>query len=283
MRCRTWFRCSHRAAFPPRSSSSPRRSTGAYEFWWDAVDRVLLSSPAVPARLELQLAGELLDVPTATRAQRLAARAAILERLYPLEHEERAAAIGALARWGGAGLAGDPARRPMTADEVARFAARPGVTIGAHSQHHEQLPRLTHEAKLADLRTCRSRLESLIGRPVTALSYPYGFADDDTVEAAREAGFELAVTTEARGLTRRLRSAAAAAIGHRRFGTGGLQGRARGTLARRLRSSVFSLQSSDLPASPGFAHQTSSELTTYGLLLERVTKPPNLNVVGEIA
>ncbi len=36
---------------------------------------------------------------------------------------------------------------------------------------------------------------------MTSLSYPYGFADDDTVEAAREAGFALAVTTEARGLT----------------------------------------------------------------------------------
>jgi len=174
---------------------------GAYEFWWDAVDRVLLSSPAVPARLELQLAGDLLDVPTATRAQRLAARAAIMERVYPLEHEARATAIRALTRWGGAGLAEDPARRPMTAGEVARLAARPGVTIGAHSQHHEQLPRLTHAARLADLRTCRSRLESLIGRPVTSLSYPYGFTDDDTVEAARDAGFALAVTTEARGLT----------------------------------------------------------------------------------
>ena len=172
-----------------------------YEFWWDAVDRILLSSPTLPARLELQLAGDRLDLPTATPAQRLAARAAIMERLYPLDHGARAAAVGALAGWSGASLAGDPARRPMTAGEVARLAASPGVTIGAHSQHHEQLPRLTHDAKLADLRTCRSRLESLIRRPVTALSYPYGSADDDTVAAAREAGFTLAVTTEARGLT----------------------------------------------------------------------------------
>jgi peptidoglycan/xylan/chitin deacetylase (PgdA/CDA1 family) len=90
----------------------------------------------------------------------------------------------------------------MTADEVVRLAARRGVTIGAHTEHHEQLPRLSHQAKLTELRACRARLEALVGRPVTSLSYPYGYADDDTMKAAREAGFELAVTTEARGLTR---------------------------------------------------------------------------------
>ena len=174
---------------------------GPYEFWWDAVDRVLLSSPMLPARLERHLAGHRFDLPTATQAQRIAARGAILERLYPLTKDARASAVRVLLDWSGAGLVGDPARRPMTADEVARLAHWRGVTIGAHSLHHEQLPRLSHEARLADLCTCRSRLEALVGRPVTALSYPYGYADDDTVEAAREVGFELAVTTEERGLT----------------------------------------------------------------------------------
>ena len=201
---------------------------GPYEFWWDAVDRVLRSSLALPARLELRLGGRLLDLPTATEAQRSAAHAAILECLYPLDHDARASAIGALVSWSGAGHAGDSARRPMTAGEVARLATRPGITIGAHSQHHEQLPRLSHDAKLADLRACRSRLESLTGRAVTALSYPYGYADHDTVEAAREAGFALAVTTEPRGLTHGIDPPAAAPAGHRRLRSGGVQDRARG-------------------------------------------------------
>jgi peptidoglycan/xylan/chitin deacetylase (PgdA/CDA1 family) len=175
---------------------------GPYEFWWDTVDRILLSSPMLPAQLERHLAGQRLELPTATQAQRLTAREAILERLYPLTHEARASAVRVLVDWSAAGAAGDPSRRPMTADEVVRLAARRGVTIGAHTEHHEQLPRLSHQAKLTELRTCRSRLEALVGRPVTSLSYPYGYADDDTVKAAREAGFELAVTTEARGLMR---------------------------------------------------------------------------------
>ena len=173
---------------------------GPYEFWWDTIDRILLSSPVLPARLERQLAGRRVELPTATQAQRFIAREAILERLYPLTHESRASALRVLLDWSGAGAEGDPARRPMTADEVVRLATRPGITIGAHTEHHEQLPRLSHQAKLAELRSCRSRLEALAGRPVTSLAYPYGYADDDTVEAAREAGFELAVTTEARGL-----------------------------------------------------------------------------------
>lgn len=171
-----------------------------YEFWWDAVDRILLSGAALPDRLSLGLSGHALHLPTASHAERVAAHGAVCERMYPLDREARAAAVRALVEWSGVPAAGSSARRPMTAAEVVRLASRPGMHIGAHSQHHEQLPRLTRAAKVADLRACRVRLESLVGRPVTALSYPYGYTDADTVEAAREAGFELAVTTESRAL-----------------------------------------------------------------------------------
>ena len=156
-----------------------------YQFWWDAVDRILLSGATLPGRLVLTVADHSLDLPTTSHAERVAAHGAVCERMYPLDHQARVAAVRALVDWSGAPSAGNPARRPMTSAEVVRLAGRPGMHIGAHSQHHEQLPRLTRAAKVADLRACRTRLESLVGRPVTALSYPYGYADDDTVEAAR--------------------------------------------------------------------------------------------------
>ena len=42
----------------------------------------------------------------------------------------------------------------------------------------------------------RSVLESLLGRPVTGFSYPYGAHDAPTIDAVRRAGYRYAVTVQ---------------------------------------------------------------------------------------
>ena len=89
----------------------------------------------------------------------------------------------------------------MAADEVVRLAGVPGMSIGAHSQHHLRLPLLSSAGKKAEIETCKARLEAVVGQGVKAFSYPYGQTDADTVRCVREAGFEVAVITDERAVT----------------------------------------------------------------------------------
>jgi peptidoglycan/xylan/chitin deacetylase (PgdA/CDA1 family) len=79
----------------------------------------------------------------------------------------------------------------MTGPEVAELAAA-GVEIGAHSVDHPHLDRMRYEDVLDQLRRSRAVLEDLTGKAVTSMAYPYGQASEQTIRAAREAGYEVA-------------------------------------------------------------------------------------------
>jgi peptidoglycan/xylan/chitin deacetylase (PgdA/CDA1 family)/SAM-dependent methyltransferase len=171
-----------------------------HEFWWDALDRIFLSDHRVPARLAVTLPAGFIEMPTAIGAERAAARDRLTESFYSLGADAREACLRTLYDWSGTRPATDGPRRPMTADEVARLASRPGFSIGAHSHRHLRLPLLSPADRAEDIRAGRTRLEAVAGRRVTSFSYPYGFVDAATVATVRDEGFDLAVTTEARTL-----------------------------------------------------------------------------------
>jgi len=75
----------------------------------------------------------------------------------------------------------------MDWDDLARLAADPLVTIGAHTVNHPILLRLPKEAARSEMDLSRSVIEAALGRRPAHLSYPYG---DRVASAARE--FELA-------------------------------------------------------------------------------------------
>ena len=171
-----------------------------HEFWWDALDRIFLSHHRVPARLAVASPAGMIEMPTVSGAERAAACDRLTESFYGLGAHARDACLRTLHEWSGTRPATEGPRRPMIADEVARLASRPGVSIGAHSHRHLRLPLLSPADRAEDIQACRARLETVAGRRVTSFSYPYGFVDAATVATVRAEGFDLAVTTEARTL-----------------------------------------------------------------------------------
>jgi peptidoglycan/xylan/chitin deacetylase (PgdA/CDA1 family) len=79
----------------------------------------------------------------------------------------------------------------MTAAEVVGLADA-GVEIGAHSVDHVHLDELSYADALEQMRCSKVVLEDLLGKPVTAMAYPYGRASEQTMSAALEVGYELA-------------------------------------------------------------------------------------------
>jgi len=86
----------------------------------------------------------------------------------------------------------------MSASEVVELAEA-GVEVGSHTVDHPWLNRLSFEQALDQLRRSRAALEDLLGEPVTSLAYPYGEANEQTVRAAEQAGYELACTCSGPG------------------------------------------------------------------------------------
>ena len=174
---------------------------GALEFWWDAVDRIFRSADALPDRLRLPSSLGDLDLATRDQTERLSALERVKTLFYQWDREQRSAALQALHAWSGTRPRFEGERRPMTASEVTALAARPGVSIGCHSHSHLWLPRLSDAELTREIGGGRAHLERLLGTRVAAFSYPYGACDDRTVDAVRQAGFDVAVTTEARRLS----------------------------------------------------------------------------------
>jgi peptidoglycan/xylan/chitin deacetylase (PgdA/CDA1 family) len=83
---------------------------------------------------------------------------------------------------------------------MLRALERRGIAIGSHTVHHLELPRLSDADALRELRDSRAELEQRLGHPVQWFAYPAGAHDTRTVALVHEAGYVLAVTTNAGSL-----------------------------------------------------------------------------------
>jgi peptidoglycan/xylan/chitin deacetylase (PgdA/CDA1 family) len=73
--------------------------------------------------------------------------------------------------------------------------------IGFHTRGHYRLSRLGDDQLATELADGRDVLAEAIGRPVDAIAYPHGDADDRVRDAARAAGYSLGFAGRNRALT----------------------------------------------------------------------------------
>lgn len=128
-------------------------------------------------------------------AQRRAAIDHLLRRLKYLPVARRLQAVEDVVRSAGARLPDDL----MMSTAQLREWRDAGLQVGAHTVHHPILARLDDAEALREMVDSRETLEGLLGQPVTTFAYPNGRPGEDytseTVDIARRAGFEAAVTT----------------------------------------------------------------------------------------
>ncbi|MDQ2651785.1 MAG: glycosyltransferase [Chloroflexota bacterium] len=179
------------------------------EFWWDALDRVLLGKHPLPAVLSLRIAGqehlwELADrardgaLSRLRRPTRRRLRRMLWARLREIEPGERWRIINELQAWAGLSATVREDRRVMTEEEVRTLAEGGLVEIGAHTASHPRLAALPAADQFSDIVRGKERLEAILHAPVNSFSYPFGGRLDvstATVAAVRTAGFLRACTT----------------------------------------------------------------------------------------
>lgn len=124
------------------------------EFWWDDLDRILRANNTYDADKYMELH----------------------RQLKPLPYDEREKRLAQLCNLAGCSRRGRSDYLAMTRRQVLDLAESDIVEIGSHTTTH---CRLTYNPRVYD-ELCRSKtfLETLTGRPVNGISYPYGEPHD---------------------------------------------------------------------------------------------------------
>ncbi len=76
----------------------------------------------------------------------------------------------------------------MTATQLQAFSSEQ-VLIGSHAMNHLKLTQLSAVQSQQELTTSRQELESLLGRPVQLLAFPYGYYNQAVLQQAAQAGY----------------------------------------------------------------------------------------------
>ena len=77
-----------------------------------------------------------------------------------------------------------------------------GIDIQSHTVNHPHLDKMTYDEQFTELKESKKTLESITGKKVDSIAYPFGDFNDDTIKAAKDAGYTLGFTTK-RGLSDR--------------------------------------------------------------------------------
>lgn len=89
-----------------------------------------------------------------------------------------------------------PALSPLTPAEVGELSRTPGVVIGAHTNGHEVLTKLSLTAARDSILESVTKLSQWTGAIPRHFAYPAGFHNPDLMELVEDMGFASAMSTE---------------------------------------------------------------------------------------
>lgn len=180
------------------------------EFWWDDLERILMSPGILPSELvlrigEVEIKHEFADGAPFRPSERLRDRqwtykdipptprhALYLELwklLKPLGHTDRQAVLTELRTWAGVMIRARPTHRPLSTDEAVILGSSANVEIGAHTLTHPTLPPQPLSVQHYEIEGSKTACEALAGRPVISFSYPFGDHTDVTRQVVKNAGY----------------------------------------------------------------------------------------------
>lgn len=71
-----------------------------------------------------------------------------------------------------------------------------GIDIESHTATHPHLNELNYDKQLKELVESKKTLEEITGKEINSIAYPFGDFNDNSVKAAKEAGYTLGFTTK---------------------------------------------------------------------------------------
>jgi peptidoglycan/xylan/chitin deacetylase (PgdA/CDA1 family) len=172
------------------------------EFWWDELERLVLSSRADPRTLSLQVGERQFawmppqaSTATGNRESHRQFYRALYQFLLSLDIEDQNPVMEVIRSWSD-GLPPDISTpRAMSEEEVLQLVEGGLVELGAHTRHHPMLPQLSLQRQKEEIESSKRDLEELLGQPISGFAYPNGRATAEAKQIVRDAGFAYACTS----------------------------------------------------------------------------------------
>lgn len=84
----------------------------------------------------------------------------------------------------------------MLSDEQVKIMLESGlIEIGSHTLDHVNLPKISNEEKVKQIRESREKIEDIFNIKCSSFAYPFGFFDKDSVKIVEEVFYSNATTT----------------------------------------------------------------------------------------
>jgi len=77
----------------------------------------------------------------------------------------------------------------MTREQIKQIADSPYFTVGAHGYYHNDLTKISVEDAAKELTLTKSYLETITGKPINSVAFPYGSYNPDVVDIAKKTGY----------------------------------------------------------------------------------------------
>jgi peptidoglycan/xylan/chitin deacetylase (PgdA/CDA1 family) len=172
------------------------------EFWWDELERLVMSSRADLSTLHLQV-GEKLFVSNQPRVSpeadtvesRRQFRHALYDFILALNVEGQHNAMTMIRSWSGTSSDKATTSRAMSDKELLQLADGGLIELGSHTRHHPMLPQLSFEEQKAEIVSGKDDLDEILGRTTEGFSYPNGKATPSAKQIVQAAGFTYACTS----------------------------------------------------------------------------------------
>ena len=81
-------------------------------------------------------------------------------------------------------------------EEAIKEMSDYGIDIESHTVNHVHLDTMSYDEQLLELKNSKNILEKITGKEVLSLAYPFGDYNDNTIKAAKDAGYKIGFTTK---------------------------------------------------------------------------------------
>jgi peptidoglycan/xylan/chitin deacetylase (PgdA/CDA1 family) len=166
------------------------------EFWWDTMERIFLTNHSLPNVLKMNDSQQVLTWNLNTPQNRLKACDQLCSLLRDKPAEEINWIIEQLLTWAGLPAAASSDYLTLNTEQLIKLASSPLIEIGSHTVTHTKLSILPLQGQRNEICESKQQLESIIGKPVRLLSYPFGGVADFTKETAAmvaQTGYEAGI------------------------------------------------------------------------------------------
>jgi peptidoglycan/xylan/chitin deacetylase (PgdA/CDA1 family) len=168
--------------------------------WWLTIAELIDKLDVVP----FDFGGGVERLPAGDGMDKLEVFRRFTEYVATIDEDIAVAAIDEVARAHGVDPLAIVARETMDRATLQELARDPLARIEAHTLTHPALSRISPERLVQELSGSADKVEDYVGRRPRALAYPYGTpctVGKREFEAARKAGFVVAMTTQPGMLT----------------------------------------------------------------------------------